>query len=101
MLPAQTWDPGLYARNARFVSDLGSAVLALIASQPGDIIDWLETFAQSFLQGLSGAARTEYLHEVRAVLEPQLRNTAGTWVATTCGFDLPRPRSPLMQCESA
>ena len=33
---------------------------------PGDVIDWLETFAQSFLQGLSGEARAEYLQEVRA-----------------------------------
>jgi trans-aconitate methyltransferase len=48
---------------------------------PGDIVDWLETFAQSFLQALSGVARAEYLQEVRAVLEPQLRNGEGTWVA--------------------
>lgn len=48
---------------------------------PGDVIDWLETFAQAFLQGLTGGARTEYLHEVRAVLEPQLRDSGGVWVA--------------------
>src|SRR5271170_8021255 len=48
---------------------------------PGDIIGWLETFAHSFLHGLSGAARQEYLQEVRTVLEPQLRETTGTWVA--------------------
>jgi len=48
---------------------------------PGDVVGWLETFAQSFLQGLTGAARTEYLEEVRAVLEPQLRDDSGTWVA--------------------
>ena len=48
---------------------------------PSDILDWLETFAQSFLQGLQGDARTEYLHEVRAVLEPQLRDSTGMWVA--------------------
>jgi trans-aconitate methyltransferase len=48
---------------------------------PGDIISWLETFAQSFLHGLSGAARAEYLEEVRAILEPQLRESTGTWVA--------------------
>jgi hypothetical protein len=35
----------------------------------------------SFLQGLSGAARAEYLHEVRTALEPQLRDGTGTWVA--------------------
>jgi trans-aconitate methyltransferase len=48
---------------------------------PGDVTGWLETFAQSFLQGLSGAARTDYLDEVRAALEPQLRDSAGVWVA--------------------
>ena len=48
---------------------------------PGDVIDWLETFAQSFLQGLPAVARAEYLQEVRAVLEPQLRDSTGTWVA--------------------
>jgi trans-aconitate methyltransferase len=48
---------------------------------PGDVIDWLETFAQDFLQGLEGAARTEYLQEVRATLEPQLRDANGTWMA--------------------
>jgi trans-aconitate methyltransferase len=48
---------------------------------PGDVSSWLETFAQSFLHGFSGGARAEYLHEVRAVLEPQLRDSSGTWVA--------------------
>lgn len=48
---------------------------------PGDVIDWLETFAQSFLQGLAGNERTEYLREVRTVLEPQLRDHTGTWIA--------------------
>jgi trans-aconitate methyltransferase len=48
---------------------------------PGDIIDWLEIFALSFLQGLSDAERQEYLQEVRTVLEPQLRESTGTWVA--------------------
>src|SRR3981081_4149551 len=48
---------------------------------PGDGIDWIETFAQTFLQGLPGVARVEYLEEVRAVLEPHLRDSTGTWVA--------------------
>ena len=48
---------------------------------PGDIIGWLETFAHSFLDGLPGSARAEYLHEVRAALEPQLRDRDGTWIA--------------------
>jgi 2-polyprenyl-3-methyl-5-hydroxy-6-metoxy-1,4-benzoquinol methylase len=34
----QTWDPQTYAKNARFVSDLGSPVLELLAPQPGERI---------------------------------------------------------------
>ena len=48
---------------------------------PGDVIGWLETFAQSFLDGLSGEARAEYLQEVRTTLEPKLRDGDGTWIA--------------------
>jgi 2-polyprenyl-3-methyl-5-hydroxy-6-metoxy-1,4-benzoquinol methylase len=33
---AQTWDPERYARNARFVSDLGMPVLRLLAPRPGE-----------------------------------------------------------------
>src|SRR3984957_13439195 len=38
MSSAQTWDPASYARNARFVSDLASPVLELLAPQPGERI---------------------------------------------------------------
>jgi trans-aconitate methyltransferase len=48
---------------------------------PGDIVGWLETFALNFFQGLSDETRSEYLQEVRMVLEPQLRDADGTWVA--------------------
>ena len=48
---------------------------------PGDLIGWLETFAQCFLDGLSSPARQEYLEEVRATLEPQLLDASGVWVA--------------------
>jgi SAM-dependent methyltransferase len=48
---------------------------------PGDILGFLETFGHSFLAGLSGQARDEYLHEVRLLLEPQLVNPDGVWVA--------------------
>ncbi len=48
---------------------------------PDDIIGWLETFALNFFQGFSDEDRSEYLHEVRRVLEPQLRDANGTWVA--------------------
>lgn len=48
---------------------------------PGDIIDYLETFALSFFQGFSDEARSDYFHEVRTRLEPQLRGADGRWVA--------------------
>jgi trans-aconitate methyltransferase len=32
----QTWDPERYAKNARFVADLGAPVLALLAPRPGE-----------------------------------------------------------------
>jgi trans-aconitate methyltransferase len=35
---AQTWDPERYARNARFVSDLGAPVVELLAPQAGERI---------------------------------------------------------------
>ena len=38
MSTAQTWDPAAYARNARFVSDLGSPVVDLLAPKPGEKI---------------------------------------------------------------
>jgi trans-aconitate methyltransferase len=38
MVTAQTWDPASYAKNARFVSDLGSPVLELLAPKPGERI---------------------------------------------------------------
>jgi SAM-dependent methyltransferase len=34
----QTWDPKTYAKNARFVSDLGSPVVELLSPQPGERI---------------------------------------------------------------
>src|SRR5271167_2514816 len=34
----QSWDPDAYARNARFVSDLGAPVLELLAPQAGERI---------------------------------------------------------------
>jgi len=36
MTSAQTWDPERYARNARFVADLGAPVLELLAAQAGE-----------------------------------------------------------------
>ncbi len=48
---------------------------------PGDITGFVETFGRCFLEGLSGGDREEYLQDVRAVLEPQLVDDAGVWIA--------------------
>ena len=37
-MSTQTWDPEVYARNARFVSDLGMPVVELLAPQAGERI---------------------------------------------------------------
>jgi trans-aconitate methyltransferase len=37
-MTTQHWDPDTYARNARFVSDLGAGVFGLLAPQPGERI---------------------------------------------------------------
>ena len=38
MSTTQTWDPNTYAKNARFVSDLGLPVLELLSPRPGERI---------------------------------------------------------------
>jgi 2-polyprenyl-3-methyl-5-hydroxy-6-metoxy-1,4-benzoquinol methylase len=38
MQTSQTWDPESYARNARFVSELGAPVLELLAPHAGERI---------------------------------------------------------------
>ena len=48
---------------------------------PGDVVGWLETFGESFTNALPPGARDAYLQEVRSALEPQLRDTTGTWIA--------------------
>jgi trans-aconitate methyltransferase len=48
---------------------------------PGDVVQWLEVFAQSFTTALPPGDRAAYLAEVRGELEPKLRDASGTWVA--------------------
>jgi trans-aconitate methyltransferase len=47
---------------------------------PGDVVRWLEVFAQSFIGALPPAERALYLEEVRSDLEPRLRDASGTWI---------------------
>jgi SAM-dependent methyltransferase len=48
---------------------------------PGDILGWLETFAQSFTAALPVQERPAFLDEVKAALRPQLCDAAGQWTA--------------------
>lgn len=48
---------------------------------PGDIIAWLEIFAQPFTQAVREVERKGFLQEVRAQLETQLRDAQGNWIA--------------------
>lgn len=48
---------------------------------PGDLSVWLDIFAQPFTHSVDKRERQTFLREVRAALEPQLRDAAGTWVA--------------------
>jgi trans-aconitate methyltransferase len=48
---------------------------------PGDILGWLEVFAQPFTQAVSAENREAFLAEVRNQLEPDLRQSDGNWSA--------------------
>ena len=62
---------------------------------PGDIIPFIETFGQSFLNALPVEARPAYLQEVRAVLEPQLRDSNGIWIADYTRLRFAATKTPL------
>jgi len=48
---------------------------------PGDVVGWLETFAESFTAPLAAADRPAFLAEVRDALRPVLSDAAGNWTA--------------------
>lgn len=48
---------------------------------PGDIVSWLEVFAQPFIEAVAPPERSSYLQEVRSTLAPALRRPDGTWIA--------------------
>jgi trans-aconitate methyltransferase len=48
---------------------------------PGDVIAWIETFAQSFPAALPPAERPAFLAEVSAALRPELCDADGRWIA--------------------
>ncbi|MCZ7619062.1 MAG: methyltransferase domain-containing protein [Myxococcota bacterium] len=48
---------------------------------PGDVAGWLETFCQSFTNGLPEHERPGFLADVQRRLEPALRDAQGVWHA--------------------
>jgi SAM-dependent methyltransferase len=48
---------------------------------PGDVVGWLETFAESFMVALPASERSAFLAEVRDALRPKLSDAAGNWTA--------------------
>ena len=48
---------------------------------PGDVVGWLETFAESFTAPLPPAERPGFLAEVRDALRPRLCDAEGRWTA--------------------
>ncbi len=48
---------------------------------PGDVVGWLETFAESFTAPLPAAERPAFLAEVRDALRPALCDADGQWTA--------------------
>lgn len=48
---------------------------------PGDILDWLEVFAQPFTKSVTKNDRRCYLEEVRKTLDSNLRDKEGNWFA--------------------
>ena len=48
---------------------------------PGDVRDWLTTFAGSFIAALEARDRAAWLDEIAARLAPRLRDADGNWTA--------------------
>lgn len=48
---------------------------------PGDILGWLEVFAQPFSKAVTESQRAEFLNEVREQLHSKLHNPDGSWYA--------------------
>ena len=48
---------------------------------PGDITDWLETFAQPFLGAVPAGERAAFLQDVRGAVQPALFDAARGWTA--------------------
>jgi trans-aconitate methyltransferase len=70
------------ARLARHGFDVRTIVLFPRPTPlPGDVADWLETFAQPLLGAVAPGERRALVEEVRDALKPALCDAAGAWTA--------------------
>ncbi len=82
-------DPWYYPSREEYSALLGRAGFTVDSIEliprptplPGDLSVWLDIFAQPFSCCVDEGDRQRFLDEVRAILEPQLRNATGTWIA--------------------
>jgi trans-aconitate methyltransferase len=83
-----TVDPWYFPTAAQYRSQLESRGFSVDSIQlfprptplPGDVTHWLELFAQPFLSAVPDDGRPALLEEVRARLEPRIRNADGVWI---------------------
>ena len=88
-IDGRAFDPWYFATTEEYGSHLETAgfnvnTIALIPRPtplPGDILGWLETFAQSFTAAVPEPQRAAFLEEVKEALRPQLCDAAGQWTA--------------------
>jgi len=84
-----TVDPWYYASPPEYAKLLAASgfqvayieLIPRLTQLPGDLLGWLEVFAQPFTKAVSAEDREAFLNEVRNQLEPDLRKSDGRWFA--------------------
>ena len=88
-LDAEAYDPWFFPTAEDYTTRLQAhgfrvesiALFARPTPLPGDVVGWLETFAESFVSPLAVAERPAFLAEVRDALRPALADADGRWTA--------------------
>lgn len=88
-LDAATLDPWFFPTREEYEALLRRAGFVVASMElfprptplPGDVADWLETFAQPFLAGLESGERSAVIQEVRETLRPRLYDSKRGWIA--------------------
>jgi trans-aconitate methyltransferase len=77
--PAPAEYAALLRKHGFAVSSIG--LIPRPTQLPGDILGWLEVFAQPFTNAVAPAQRKQFLQDVREGLQPRLQQPDGTWHA--------------------